>query len=366
MPRQNRIKVCLVVISLAKGGAERSTALLSQMLYSKGYDVHIVILNNEVDYEYSGKLFNLGKIKTEEDSVVKRLLRFEKLRKFLKLETFDFIIDNRTRQSAFKEWYYSKHIYKGIKSIYVVRSANLAEYFPKNKRITKEIIKKSCAIIGVSKHIANDINLLYNTDKAISIYNPAPNFKVTNEQIDGEYIIFAGRLQDDVKNISLLLNSYAQSELPKENVSLKILGDGSDKDFLIHIVETLNILDKVEFISFTPNVYPYLKNALFSVLTSRYEGFPRSLIESLSVGTPVISVDCISGPNEIIINEMNGLLVPNFDANALADAMNRFIFDQELYNRCKRNSSDSISHLNFEKIAEEWDTLLKNKYNECR
>lgn len=366
MPRENRIKVCLVVISLAKGGAERSTALLSQMLYSKGYDVHIVILNDEVDYEYSGKLFNLGKIKTEEDSLFKRLLRFEKLRKFLKSEKFDFIIDNRTRKSAFKEWYYSKFIYKGIKSIYAVRSANLTTYFPRNKRMTKEIIGKSCAIVGVSKHIANEINAIYDTEKAISIYNPAPNFEVTDEQIDGEYIIFAGRLQDDVKNISLLLEAYAKSELPKENVTLKILGDGSDRNFLFHIAENLNISDKVRFISFTPNVYPYLKSARFSILTSRYEGFPRSLIESLSVGTPVISVDCISGPNEIIVHEQNGLLVPNFDANALADAMNRFIFDQELYNRCKRNSSDSISHLNSEKIAGEWDTLLKNKYNECR
>ena len=54
MPRENRIKVCLVAISLSRGGAERSTAILSQMLDMKGYEVHTVVLNNSIDYDFSG------------------------------------------------------------------------------------------------------------------------------------------------------------------------------------------------------------------------------------------------------------------------------------------------------------------------
>ena len=70
---------------------------------------------------------------------------------------------------------------------------------------------------------------------------------------------------------------------------------------------------------------PILNNAKFLALTSRYEGFPRVLLESLSTGTPVISVNCKSGPNEIIAHEVNGLLVENFNIKKLSEAFNRFV-----------------------------------------
>ena len=49
---KKKFKICLVSISLAKGGAERSVAMLSQMLSSLGHEVHIVVLNNEIDFKY--------------------------------------------------------------------------------------------------------------------------------------------------------------------------------------------------------------------------------------------------------------------------------------------------------------------------
>lgn len=367
MPRENRMKVCLVAISLGKGGAERSTALLSQMLEMKGYEVHIVILNNLVDYSYLGKLFNLGEIKSESDSLIKRIQRFKKLRTYFKRENFDFIIDNRTRSSAAKELYYLKYIYKGFRIIYVIRSAKLDNYLPKNKKVSKQIIQNSHKIVGVSKHIAETVNSLFSTEKAISIYNPMERLStVESGAIEGKYIIFVGRLEDSVKNISLLLDAYSQSKLQEQDIRLKILGSGSDGDKLVLKAENLGISGMVDFISFKPDVFPYLKSAIFTVLTSRYEGFPRALVESLSVGTPVVSVNCVSGPNEIIIDETNGLLVENYNVDALSDAMNRMVSDSDLYEKCKKNSLESIAHLSLENIAKDWDKILRNDKERTR
>ena len=144
-------------------------------------------------------------------------------------------------------------------------------------------------------------------------------------------------------------------------IKLKILGDGPDKNWLMLKIKDLELVDLVEVLPFTPNVYTYLKNAKFLTLTSRYEGFPRVLIESLSTGTPVVSVNCESGPNEIVNHENNGLLVENFNIQKLSEAYNRFILEEDLYLHCKQNAKKSIDHLSADTIAKQWTKYLKDE-----
>jgi glycosyltransferase involved in cell wall biosynthesis len=67
----------------------------------------------------------------------------------------------------------------------------------------------------------------------------------------------------------------------------------------------MGLMDYVEFLPHTHNPFQIVANAYFVVLTSRYEGFPMVLVEALSLGTPVVSVNCETGPIEIISNEEN-------------------------------------------------------------
>ncbi|WP_405293138.1 glycosyltransferase [Algibacter sp. Ld11] len=353
-------KICVVVNSLGKGGAERSSALLSIMLDGLGYDVHIVSVLKDVDYQYAGKLLNLGELKEQDNSIKGRINRFLVFKKYIKKQQFDFVIDNRVRQSIVTEFLTRVMLYRKTKIIYVVRSRNLASYFTESVFFGEKIFREAYAYVGVSEEIKNEIISVYKFSNVVKINNPVEidtNTVSAHEIIDFEddYVLFYGRLKDKVKNISLLIDAYKMSVLPKNNIKLLILGSGEDLEMLKLKANT----DMVVFKPFTSNPFPYVKHAKFCCLTSRFEGFPRVLIESLSIGTPVISVKC-SGAGEIVINEFNGLLVENNNKKILSEAMDRFVLNKDLYEKCKQNSINSIKHLSLLSLADKWDNLLKN------
>ena len=362
MTKASAKKICIVVSSLGGGGAERSSALLSEILFDIGYDIHIVSVLNKVDYPYKGQLLNLGQLKSQDDSTLGRLKRLRVLKKYLKEHNFDYIIDNRTRIGWFKESVISKWVYNSKKTIYCVRSYNTDMYIHPNHSIGKWLYASAYKIVTVSHAISDKLKSAYGFMNLEVIHNPVTGRLdpiATKEEISDDFIIFYGRLDDEGKNVSLLLEAYSKSKLPEVNMKLKILGQGKDEAMLKHKAEDFQIKDKVEFLGFSPDPFSLVEASYFTVLTSNYEGFPRVLVESLALGTPVVSVNCKSGPNEIITNEHNGLLVENHNADALTSAMNRMLEDKDLYLHCRSNAEASVNKFSKEAIGLQWQALLK-------
>ncbi|SFN94969.1 Glycosyltransferase involved in cell wall bisynthesis [Bizionia echini] len=364
--QSNNKKICLVVSSLGKGGAQHAAALQSKLLYRLGYDVHIVTIFPDIFYAYSGTLFNLGLYKSEKHSLFNRVSRLFKFRSYLKSQNFDVIIDHRSRVQSYRELIISKFIYK-TPTVYVIHSFEKNIMFPKQDWLS-EYLYKNEVMVGVSEGITTHFKKKYNLKHIETIYN-AFDFetivkRASESQSDpflkNDFILFYGRLDDLSKNLKLLIKAYKNSALIKHNYKLLILGSGSDKAMLTDFVQTLKLEKDVVFKPQTDNPYVYAKRAKFTVLSSRYEGFPLVLPESLYLESPVISVDCQSGPNEIISHKHNGLLVENYNINALAEAMNSFIFDEPLYQHCKFNAKKSVEKFSLENISSNWRKLIEN------
>ena len=252
--------------------------------------------------------------------------------------------------------------YKNQNLVHIVHSSKLDTYLPSRKWVFDLIFKSVKAFICVSNSIKNKVQKTYHTNNVKTIYNTfdfsGSNLTTESTSVPGfEYLLYFGRLEDKVKNLSLLIDAYKISNLESKGIKLVILGEGSDESKLVKKVETLELKDSIIFFPYMKNPLPFVEKAKFTVLTSRYEGFPMSILESLSVGVPIIAVDC-PGTDEIIEDGFNGLLVENFNPEVLAEAMNSFIFDKEVYQNCKRNSKRSIERFSLETISKDWEALI--------
>ncbi len=366
MPTEKKFKVCLVSISLAKGGLERSCAMLSQMLEKYGHEVHLVILNDAIDYPYSGKMLNLGKLKSENDTTVKRLLRFRKFRNYLKKENFDVVIDHRPKNKYERELFYSKFIYRELNKIYVVHSSKKTEYLTENPSLFSKICKQNLLNVAVSEYIETEILKKLGINNSITIHNafdPAWDEEqgvIPAKLQDNKYILSYGRLDNSIKDFTFLIEAFCQSNVWEKNIQLVILGDGKDKEMLQKLAASKSCAKHILFLPFTNSPFEIIKNARCVTLTSKYEGFPMVLVESLSLGTPVVSLDIISGPSEIVQHQKNGLLIAERSLPLFSEALQNICFDDELYNKLKKNAKPSVDKFSLQTISEKWNQTLQH------
>ncbi|MPW09932.1 glycosyltransferase, partial [Paraburkholderia sp. CNPSo 3155] len=95
------------------------------------------------------------------------------------------------------------------------------------------------------------------------------------------------------------------------------------------------------------------------VLSSRFEGMPVALMESMALGVPAVSFDCPSGPRELMRDGQDGLLIPPGDATALAAGLRRMLSDQALREELGVRGARSIrDRYSVARILAIWDHLF--------
>ena len=124
----------------------------------------------------------------------------------------------------------------------------------------------------------------------------------------------------------------ALSQLADYNWSLDLVGDGPDMDFFKTIADQLNLTNRINFLGQRRDVPELMEQSDLFLLITHWEGFPRSIVEAMRSGLPVIATD-VGGCGESVREGETGFLIPENDDKILAERIQQMLDNRELFGR---------------------------------
>lgn len=323
-------RFAFVISDFYGGGAQKVLLNTAEELRLRGHTVRILTLRERIEHEIPPKLeiVNLGVINRATKTLTNVLV--EKVQahiigKALRCFQPDVVIscscDRITRHLQGFNLYFWVHA-NGIDA--ATNAKQRKKLIAKNRNIynARQLIVVSEGIKqALVKHVglkAENIRVIYNPFDQALIAEKAKEPAATHH---ADYFIHVGSFEHRKRHDRLLKAYHASGT----RTPLVLMGKGkpADEIRINRLIDELGLNDRVTVMPFQTNPYPYIAQAKGLLLTSDQEGLPTVLIEALLLNTPVISVDCPSGPNEILKEELAEFLVAQDDEKGLADAISR-------------------------------------------
>ena len=170
-------------------------------------------------------------------------------------------------------------------------------------------------------------------------------------------MVHVGRL-DSQKNHDLLLSVCSELKKREREFSLIIVGEGNYRQNIENRIRILGLESQVTLVGEQTNPFPWVKAADVLLLTSLFESFSLVLVESMACGTPVISVDCPTGPAEVLGEGEFGILTPLDDSSAFVDAVERLMDNPLLAREMSRLGYERAQVFDVKKVVLQWETLI--------
>ena len=171
-------------------------------------------------------------------------------------------------------------------------------------------------------------------------------------------VIAVGRL-DYQKGFDRLIDAWTLlPEHLRQTWRLDIFGQGEWRESLQAQIQRSGIAPSAQVNAPTQNIFEEYAASDFLVMSSHYEGFPMVMIEAMACGLPVISFDFLCGPRDIIWPGENGLIVPEGDVAALADAMRHMMESPETLARMSATAPEVADTYAETTIMKQWEQLF--------
>ena len=309
---QDRKKILFILPSLVAGGAERIISFLSQNLDDKIFAPTLLIIGKEQETAY-----NVDRVKTiylEKERVLQGVLPMYKQIKKLKPDLVVTAIGHLNAAAGILSIFFPR-----IK--FVAREVNVLSVAKKFKKSPSPLISIAAkvgyryvdAFICQSKDMQNDFLKLNKVpkEKVHLINNPVTDgFELLKSDINIrnpiKFITVASLKKQ--KGHLRILNALSKFE---DSFTYTIIGNGSELEAVLSKVKELGLESNVTHVLHTNKVPKYLADNDIFLQGAFVEGFPNCLLESCSVGTPVLAFNAPGGLDEIIDYGVNGFVAKN-------------------------------------------------------
>lgn len=191
------------------------------------------------------------------------------------------------------------------------------------------------------------------------IPNAAMHVSDAYSDVMNKRVIAVGRL-DYQKGFDRLIQAWELVQYTGKftDWKLDIFGQGEWREMLQQMIDKAELQNTVCLNRPTKQIgEEYVKSDML-VMSSNYEGFPMVMIEAMACGLPVVSFDYKCGPKDIIQTGINGLLVPNGDIQALADAMMKVMEDEAYRKMLSQNARKVVDTYSEQAVMSQWIRLF--------
>lgn len=192
-------------------------------------------------------------------------------------------------------------------------------------------------------------------ERVVVLPNPAPpRVAVDSEELAPGTLVFVGRLTRQ-KALDTALRALALVGAAR----LVIVGDGPERDALERLAAELGLDGRVSFLGSRSReqALALLAGAEAALLSSDWENLPHAAVESLAVGTPVVST-AVGGVPEVVRDGENGLLVEAGSPEALAGAIGRLLGERGLRARLAAAAKPSVERLDRAEVYGRLEAIL--------
>lgn len=372
-------KILLIYYKLFRaGGVAKVMTNLANELVEQNYEVEILLLNREQPHFYplndKVKVHNIDTFSHWAWEICEFNAKYLKF--IPKIRNINAYIYHIGVYLMLKNWLNKNHHqYDTIISCWY-KLSKIISFFPQVRKktyawehishtvggvfwnkILKDRYKYLLGIISTNKPTQNYYKKI--NKNTLVIYNTmddeCENKEFTSAKDKKNVISVIARL-DPEKNLTEFLDIIKQAKIPKD-WTVKIMGDGSQKDILHKKTETESI--NVEFLGNgnITQVYQLLKESKINCLTSTAEALPTILIQAMFFSNVLMAYDCKYGPSDII-NEKNGFLIPLHNKQLFVEKLEYLTQNRERYYELNNSSYQESKKWKKDKILEQWKNIL--------
>ena len=376
------MKVLVLHGHLSMGGEERVLLNVLKNLVELNYDVDLLITWNhkennlfeneipkKVNYKFLFDNYNgKNKLIKEIYRIRAKATYLKKVEKIIKEKKYDVVIDYSSNLLKYNNFDIKMPVFAWIHFSLTFGEKLSADKIEKYKKQYKKYDKilaicdtmrdEFVEILGMDK---NKVELVYNPIDLEAIRKKAENIDKNHENyLKQDYFLQVSRLTEQ-KQPEHLVDIYYKLKQRGIKEKLYFIGNGEKIELIKQKIREYNLENDVVLLGQIENPYPFFKNAKLFVHTAKYEGLPTVLLESLTLGTPVVAYDCPTGPKDILgQNSEYGELIPLNDKDTFVEKVYELMNKNEKYENYRKLSLVRANDFSMESNKAKLKELIEN------